>query len=78
MSIGLTPNDKIQYRQLANREILARLTEAVDKYPDYRFVQILWAFDIIHRERDGREAPPKIADDFYEESVDTLERMQSL
>ena len=78
MNTDLTLEDKISYRQIANREILEMISDAVDKYPDYRFIQLLWAFDIIHMERDGREAPPKIADDFYEESVDTLGRMQRI
>lgn len=48
-------------RQEYNYEILKVLKENIEKYPDYRFIQLLWALNII----DG-------SDKFYEESKETL------
>ena len=47
----------------ANREILKRISEIVERFPDWRFHQILQNMGI---ENVG-------ADKFYEESVDTLD-----
>lgn len=49
----------------ANRSILKKLSELVEKHPDWRFHQILMNFDI--------EIPGD--DKFYEESEETLKKL---
>jgi len=55
----------------ANRKIVAALTAAVEKYPDWRFHQLL--------QNIGLEPHPMASDAkidrFYEESTETLEKM---
>lgn len=53
-------------RLLNNRFILARLAELVEKYPDWRFHQLLQSAGVSHPEEDQ----------FYEESKTTLENMK--
>lgn len=56
-----------------NRKILEKLSEIVDKYPDWRFNQILENVGIT----DGYEyesARPTL--NFYEESVDTYKKIE--
>ena len=53
----------------ANREILKILSEYIDKNPDLRFIQALWALKIIDRDEPG------IIDRFHEESMDTLKKL---
>lgn len=57
-------------RQEANRKILAHLTDAVERYPAWRFQQILWNLELIDTDEDD-----VIEDRFYEEPQATLERM---
>lgn len=52
-------------RQIYNRMILEKLTEAVEHFPDYRFQQILQNLKIV--------IPG--SDDWYQESVDTFKQM---
>ena len=52
----------------ANREIIAKLAELVEKNPDWRFHQLL--------QNAGVEKPLK--DQFYEESEQTLETLKKL
>lgn len=47
-------------RQEYNRKIVSQISEMVEKCPDLRFIQILWALGIINHE-----------DRFYEESNET-------
>lgn len=54
-------------RQQANRKILQLLEKMVEKYPDWRFHQIL----------DNVNITAAAEDRFYEESVDTLKRMKT-
>ena len=54
---------RIKQRQTANLEILKILDIVVNRFPDLRFTQIL---TILNLDRDL----------FYEESVDTLERIK--
>lgn len=49
-------------RQSANREIVAKLAEMVEQWPEARFHQILHALEMDESNRDK----------FYDESVDTL------
>ena len=58
------PSD-CQVRLEANRNILVRLEEFIEKNPDLRFIQALWAVGIIERDQDK----------FYEESVDTERKL---
>lgn len=59
-------DEAIKSRQDANLAILYVLTQVVKKFPDWRFHQILQNTEIIGR----------LGEDlFYEESLETLERM---
>lgn len=49
-------------RYVNNRAILSKLSDLIDKYPDMRFNQLLWATGIIANDENG------IIDKFYEES----------
>jgi hypothetical protein len=53
-------------RQEYNKKILAHISEKIDQCSDMRFVQILWALRI----DDGQ-------DNFYEESKETLEKVEN-
>lgn len=68
----------IAQRQQANVEILQILGEAVMKYPDLRFGQILTILDIIQYQRDPASFDIiGIKDPFNEESVVTLQRVDN-
>jgi uncharacterized membrane protein YkoI len=54
-------------RQEANKEILRRLEEIINKSPDLRFTQILWAC--------GIEVYSSGKDIFHEEPQKTLKRI---
>ena len=60
--------EKISYRQEANRELIENLAVYVEKYPDLRFGQILEDFGFVIEDTDL----------FNEESVDTLERVREV
>ena len=60
--------EKISYRQEANRELIENLAVYVEKYPDLRFGQILEDFGFVMKDIDL----------FNEESVDTLERVREV
>lgn len=73
---------KINQRQAANLDILTIIEEAVMKYPDLRFGQILAMFDIIQYKtvnKIGALGAHVIepVDPFYEESVDMLTRVKN-
>ena len=55
-------------RQQNNLEILKILNQVILQNPDMRFVQLLWALNIINIDNNGF-----IEDRFYEESDKTLE-----
>lgn len=55
-----------------NRKILEIIADKVEKYPDYRFIQLLWAMDLINAENGN------IEDRFYEESDVTLNKINFL
>lgn len=66
--------EMIERRQQSNVEILQIIGDAVMKYPDLRFGQILINLGIIEYERcDGI---PTTKDPFNEESVVTLNRIK--
>lgn len=48
-------------RYVNNKAILSKLSDLIDKYPDMRFNQLLWATGIIANDENG------IIDKFYEE-----------
>lgn len=52
-------------RYVNNKAILNKLSDLIDKYPDMRFNQLLWATGIIVNDENG------IIDKFYEESEAT-------
>ena len=60
-------NEKISSRYDANLQIVMILNDLVSEHPDWRFQQILQNVDISSRE--GKDL-------FYEESVDTLNRLR--
>lgn len=47
-------------RYVNNKAILSKLSDLIDKYPDMRFNQLLWATGIIVNDENG------IIDKFYE------------
>lgn len=47
-------------RYVNNRAVLSKLSDLIDKYPDMRFNQLLWATGIIVNDENG------IIDKFYE------------
>ena len=67
----------IARRQQANIEILQMLGDAVMKYPDLRFGQILVNLGIIEYERNTYDETLITKDPFNEESVVTLNRMKT-
>lgn len=58
---------KIAHRQEFNYKILENLKELVDKFPEFRFWQVMCAL--------GYETNP---DRFYEESYDTLQQIEAV
>lgn len=53
---------KIKHRQEYNYKCLDKLKELIEKYPDWRFTQIIFNVGLAE-------------DRFYEESVDTFEKL---
>ena len=51
-------------RQKYNSEILNKLQDFLKEHPDFRFIQALWALNIVYRE-----------DRFYEEPDKTLDKV---
>lgn len=68
--------EMIDNRQKSNVVILQMLGEAVMKYPDLRFGQILVNLGIIEYERNTYDETLITKDPFYEESVITLNRIR--
>lgn len=54
-------------RYQANKQILEQLTMLVEKYPDWRFNQILSNTDVVLEGNDM----------FFDESIETLERLEN-
>lgn len=69
--------EMISKRQEANLDILNEIEEAVMKYPDLRFGQILVNLGIIEYDTNMYVGVCVAKDPFNEESVVTLERMKS-
>ena len=65
----LIRNKQISKRQENNRKLIALISEYIDKHPEMRFIQALWALNIIDRDENG------IIDRFSEESDKTLKRI---
>ena len=68
--------EMIEKRQNTNVEILQMIGDAVMKYPDLRFGQILVNLGIIEYERNTYDETLITKDPFNEESVVTLNRMK--
>ena len=62
-------------RLQCNRNILVILADLVEKCPDLRFGQILFNAKVI--DHINSENGPIIKDPFYEESCNTLKRIES-
>lgn len=62
--------EKISRRQESNFEIIDILQKEASENPNLRFTQLLWSLGIFRRSLNG------IEDTFYEESVDTLEKLK--
>ena len=63
-----TYEDRYNY----NKKILELISAIIDKEPELRFCQILWALQIIERDNDGN-----IIDNFFEEPVDTFSKIKN-
>lgn len=64
---------KIEKRQSSNLQILKKLHDYFLAFPDIRFGQALSNLNII--EYDKSKLTPEVIDPFFEESVDTLEKV---
>lgn len=60
-------------RQEVNRKLVKILSDAVEKYPDWRFGQILFNYNFITRKPSSFD----IEDPFYEESEETLNKLRN-
>ena len=58
-------------RYSANKKILDIIARSIDENHDMRFIQILWALGIINSKNDI------IEDRFYEESEETLKKINT-
>lgn len=58
-------------RYSANKKILDIIAKSIDENHDMRFIQILWALGIINSKNDI------IEDRFYEESEETLKKINT-
>ena len=58
-------------RQKYNLEILKKLQDFIEKHPEYRFHQALWAAGLLTRDKDLH-----IIDKFYEESEVTFDKLK--
>lgn len=67
---------KISMRKIANKQLLSILEQVVDRNPDLRLGQILLNYKFVKWEL--TEEGVKIHDPFYEEPVDTLNRVKSI
>lgn len=66
-------------RQEANRKILSMLSDIVEQHPDWRFHQILQNLRInLLDQNDGVVSESKCIDQFYEESEETLKRVEPI
>ena len=61
--------EQCKNRQINNKKLIELISDYVDKHPEMRFIQALWALKIIDRGEVG------IIDRFYEEPDDTLKRI---
>ena len=61
----------IENRLENNRKILDKICEYINRYPDRRFIQVLWNLGIIDRDEEGN-----VIDRFYEEPNKTLLRLR--
>lgn len=59
-------------RQEVNRELVKILSDAVEKFPDWRFGQILFNYNFITRKHSSFD----IEDPFYEESQETFDKLR--
>ena len=55
----------IEDRALLNKKCLEKLSDFLEAHPKFRFIQALWALNIVDNE-----------DRFYEEPYETLEKIE--
>lgn len=68
---------KIEDRLGYNKQILDRICKYIEKYPDMRFIQVLWNLNLINRV-ESKEIPNAwlIEDRYYEEPDETLSKLR--
>lgn len=73
ITVDKTQDARINYRQLNNRVLVDLLSTIVERCPDLRFGQILFNYKFVNwtNTNDG----VRICDPFYEEPVDTVNRV---
>lgn len=64
---------QLESRAEYNKKILELISALMEKQPELRFCQILWALQIIEKEIPGGE----IIDNYYEESIDTFAKISN-
>ncbi len=71
---------EIRERIEANKKLLKLVEEELCKNPELRFIQALWNLGIIDsiEENDNGTNLLEIVDRFYEESKDTLKRINKM
>lgn len=65
-------------RYKTNKKILKKLKKAFKLYPEMRFCQMLWNFNIIQKYTPETSKAGQIVDNFYEESETTLQKLKSI
>ena len=73
----MTIKEKIKNRQKASFELIKKLSELVIAYSDLRFGQILVNFGFVEQITHHYDGSISTKDPFYEESVDTLNRVNN-
>lgn len=69
--------EKIKQRLSSNIQIVQKLSELIIKHPELRFGQILINYGFIETETDLETFETVVKDPFYEESIDTLNRVKN-
>lgn len=67
-------NEEERYKY--NKQLLSELTNYIETHRDVRFIQALWALNIINAQVDKQTATLLIEDRFYEEPNETLRRVK--
>lgn len=73
----MSPKEKISNRLTSNIVLADMLTKLIVKHPELRFGQILINYGFIETETDLETFETVVKDPFYEESIDTLNRVKN-